>query len=51
MVNAQDVRKLAERLAKAEAVVRDGAVFPVVGLDGYAVVRNGDGTKFYAVPT
>jgi hypothetical protein len=45
MVTAHGVRKLAERLAKAEALVRDDAVFPVAGLDGYAVVRSGDGTS------
>jgi uncharacterized Zn finger protein len=49
MVNAQEVRKLAQRLAKAEELARDGAVFPVAGLDGYAVVRNGDGTQLYLV--
>jgi hypothetical protein len=50
MGNAHDARKLAARLAKAEALIRDGAVFPVVGLAGYAVVRNGDGTQMYLVP-
>ncbi len=49
MVTAHEVRKLAQRLAKAEALVQDGAVFPVTGLDGYAVVRNGDGTQMYLV--
>jgi hypothetical protein len=48
-VTAHEVRKLAERLAKAEALVQDGAVFPLAGLDGYAVVCNGDGTQMYLV--
>src|SRR5688572_5990038 len=49
MVNATTVKGLAERLAKAEQLVVDGAVFPVAGLDGYSVVRNGDGTQMYLV--
>jgi hypothetical protein len=49
MVNATTVKGLAERLAKAEHLVADGAVFPVAGLDGYAVVRNGNGTQMYLV--
>lgn len=47
MMTANEVRKLAERLGKAEALVESGAVYPVAGLDGYAVVRNGDGTQMY----
>jgi len=49
MVTAKTVKGLADRLAKAEALVTDGAVFPVAGCDGYAVVRNGDGTQMYLV--
>ncbi len=49
MVSAKTVKGLSERLAKAEALVADGAVFPVAGCDGYAVVRNGDGNQFYLV--
>lgn len=49
MVTAATVKSLATRLAKAEALVTDGAVFPVAGLVGYAVVRNGDGTQMYLV--
>ena len=49
MVSASEIRKLAERLAKAEALVQSGAVFPVSGLLGYAVVRNGDGNSMYLV--
>ncbi len=43
MVTAHEVRKL------AEALVQDGAVFPVAGLVSYAVVRIGDGTQMYLV--
>jgi hypothetical protein len=49
MVTVNEVRKLAERLSKAEALVETGAVFPAVGLPGYAVVRNGDGSQMYLV--
>src|SRR4051794_9364249 len=49
MVTAKTVKGLAERLAKAGALVEAGAVFPVAGLDGYAVVCNGDGTQMYLV--
>jgi hypothetical protein len=49
MVNAVTVKGLAARLEKAEQLVTDGAVFPVAGLDGYSVVRNGDGTQMYLV--
>jgi hypothetical protein len=49
MVTAHEVGKLATRLAKAEVLVHDGAIFPVAGLDGYAVVRNGHGTQMYLV--
>lgn len=49
MVNAVEIKKLAERLTKAEALVAEGSVFPVAGLDDYAVVRNGDGTQMYLV--
>ena len=48
MVTVNEIRKLAERLRKAEALVEIGAVFPVVGLPGYAVVRN-DGSQMYLV--
>ena len=49
MVTAKTVQGLAARLDKAEALVADGAVYPVAGCDGYAVVRNGDGNQFYLV--
>lgn len=49
MVTVNEVRKLAERLSKAEALVESGAVFPVAGLPGYAVVRNGNGSQMYLV--
>ena len=49
MVNANEIRKLAERLAKAEQLVRDGGVFPVAGLNGCSVIRNGDGSQMYLV--
>ena len=49
MVTATTVKGLATRLEKAKALVADGAVFPVAGCDGYAVVRNGDGTQMYLV--
>jgi hypothetical protein len=49
MVNAKQIKQLAERLAKAEALVAAGAVFPVAGLSGYGVVRNGDGSQMYLV--
>ena len=47
MVNAKQIKQLAERLAKTGALVAAGAVFPVAGLAGYAVLRNGDGTQMY----
>lgn len=49
MITTKEIRSLAQRLAKAEALVAEGAVFPVAGLAGYAVVRNGDGNQFYLV--
>lgn len=49
MVTAQTVKGLAVRLEKAQALVDAGVVFPVSGIDGYAVVRNGDGTQMYLV--
>jgi hypothetical protein len=49
MVTAKTVKGLAERLAKAEALVADGAVYPVAGLAGYAVVKNGSGDSMYFV--
>ncbi len=49
MVSATTVKGLAARLDKAEQLVADGAVFPVAGCDGYAVVRNGNGTEMYLV--
>lgn len=49
MVTATTVKALATRLAKAEALVAEGAVFPVAGCDGYAVVRNGGGDSMYLV--
>lgn len=49
MVTATTVKSLAARLSKAEELVANGAVFPVAGLTGYAVVRNGDGDSMYFV--
>ena len=49
MVTAATVKSLATRLAKAEALIADGAVFPVAGCVGYAVVRNGGGDSMYLV--
>ncbi len=49
MLTAKTVRGLADRLAKAEALVAAGAVSAVENLDGYYVVLNGDGTKHYLV--
>ncbi len=49
MVTAKTVKGLADRLAKAEALVADSAVFLVAGCAGYAVVKNGDGTQMYLV--
>ena len=49
MVTANTIKALATRLDKAEHLVADGSVYPVAGCDGYAVVRNGDGTQMYLV--
>jgi hypothetical protein len=49
MVTVKTVKGLADRVAQAEALDAAGAVFPVAGLNGYAVVRNGDGTQMYFV--
>lgn len=49
MVNATTVKGLADRLTKAEQLVADGAVYPVAGCDGYAVVRNSGGDSMYLV--
>ena len=49
MVTVNEVRKLAERLSKVEALVEVGAFFPAVGLPGYAVVRNGDSNSMYLI--
>lgn len=49
MVTAAEVKALATRLAKAEALVAAGAVSPVAHLDNYFAVRNGDGTQMYLV--
>lgn len=49
MITTREIRSLAQRLAKAEQLVAEGAVFPVAGLAGYAVVRNGDGNSMYLV--
>ena len=47
MVNAQEIKQLVQRLAKAEQL--DGVVHPVAGLDEHAVVRNGNGNSYYLV--
>lgn len=50
MVSVVEIRSLAERLAKAEALVAARAVYPVAGLEeGYYVVQNGGGDQFYLV--
>lgn len=49
MVTIKQAQGIAERLAKAEALVAEGAVFPISGLSGYAVVRNGNGDSMYLV--
>jgi predicted nucleic acid-binding Zn finger protein len=49
MVTIKQAQGIAERLAKAEQLVAEGAVLPVAGLSGYAVVRNGDGSSMYLV--
>lgn len=49
MLNATAIKGLAGRLEKAQELVDAGAVFPVAGLEGYAVVQNGDGTQMYMV--
>jgi len=49
MVTAKTVKGLADRLTKAGQLVADGAVFPVAGCAGYAVVRNGGGDSMYLV--
>ena len=49
MLTAREIKSLAERVAKAEALVASGAVFPVVGMADYYVVRNGDGNSMYLV--
>ena len=49
MMAAKTIKGLAERLAKAEALVAAGSVSPVAGLEGYYVVLNGDGTQHYLV--
>ena len=49
MMTAQQIKSMASRLAKAEELVEAGAVFPVAGLTGYSVVRNGGGDSMYLV--
>ena len=49
MLTAKEIKSLAERVAKAEALVASGAVFPVAGVSDYYVVRNGNGEQFYLV--
>jgi len=49
MVSAKTVKGLADPLTKAEQLVADGAVFPVAGCAGYAVVRNGGSDSMYLV--
>lgn len=51
MVTAKMAQGIADRLERAKALVADGAVYPVSGCTGYAVVRNGDGTQMYLVRT
>lgn len=47
MVNVATVKGLVARLAKAEELFEGGGVFPVAGLENYAVVRNGEGSSMY----
>ena len=49
MLQAKEVKGLAERLQRAEALVAAGAVHEVAGLAGYYTVVNGDGTQHYLV--
>lgn len=48
-MTAKTVKAMAQRLEKAEALVREGAVYAISGRDGGFVVRNGDGTQMYGV--
>ena len=50
MVSAKEIKALAERLSKAEALVEAGAVFPFSGLPGYAVVRFEAGKEHCTCP-
>lgn len=49
MVNAKQVAGMVERFQKAQALVAASAVSPISGLDGYYVVRNGNGDSMYLV--
>lgn len=49
MVNAEQVAGLVERFQKAQELVAAGAVSQISGVEGYFVVRNGDGTQHYLV--
>ena len=49
MMDAKQIKSMAARLEKAEELAASGAVFPVAGLSGYSVVRNGSGDSMYLV--
>ena len=49
MLTISQVRGLASRLERAQAIADAGAVQPVAGLPDTYVVRNGDGTQHYLV--
>ena len=49
MLQAKEVKALAERLARAEALVAAGAVKPITGLPEHFAVVNGSGDSLYLV--
>ena len=49
MVDAMQVRQMAERLAKAEQLVAAGKVHTISGLDGYYAVESSTGAAYYLV--
>ena len=51
MLTISQVRGLASRLERAQAIADAGAVQPIAGSPDTWVVRNGDGTQFYLVCT
>ena len=51
VITAQQARGLAQRLAKAEALVAAGSVHPVAGMDGLFAVTASDGASVHLVDT